>query len=221
MVDLKKTLHDIAAAIVDQPEEIRIEQIQQDIYQRVKEVCAKNYGIKVTNVSILRLSLPDTNLRAVFEQMKADRQKEIDTILANADLEASRITLAAAEESARIIAQGTTDAAEINAKTEAEVAKIYAEAQAANIELYKFLMSLDTYLNSVDETTILVVKANEYPFNILTEYSEKITVEGNDMVVNDLTYILSKLPENDRQALLNAISELIARNAERNGIEME
>ena len=82
-------------------------------------------------------------------------------------------------------------------------------------------MSLDTYLNSVDETTILVVKANEYPFNILTEYSEKITVEGNDMVVNDLTYILSKLPENDRQALLNAISELIARNAERNGIEME
>ena len=41
------------------------------------------------------------------------------------------------------------------------------------------------------------------------------------MVVNDLTYILSKLPENDRQALLNAISELIARNAERNGIEME
>lgn len=202
-------------------EEIRIEQIQQDIYQRVKEVCAKNYGIKVTNVSILRLSLPDTNLRAVFEQMKADRQKEIDTILANADLEASRITLAAAEESARIIAQGTTDAAEINAKTEAEVAKIYAEAQAANIELYKFLMSLDTYLNSVDETTILVVKANEYPFNILTEYSEKITVEGNDMVVNDLTYILSKLPENDRQALLNAISELIARNAERNGIEME
>lgn len=202
-------------------EEIRIEQIQQDIYKRVQETCAKNYGIRVTNVSILRLSLPDTNLRAVFEQMKADRQKEIDTILANADLEASRITLEAAEESARIIAQGTTDAAEINAKTESEVAKIYAEAQAANIELYKFLMGLDTYLNSVDDTTILVVKANEYPFNILTQYSEKVTVEGNDMVVNDLTYILSKLPENDRQALLNAISTLIAQNAQRNGINME
>ncbi len=201
--------------------EIRIEQIQQDIYQRVKEVCAKNYGIQVTNVSILRLSLPDTNLRAVFEQMKADRQKEIDTIMANAELEASRITLDAAEESARIIAQGTTDAAEINAKTESEVAKIYAEAQAANIELYKFLMGLDTYLNSVDETTILVVKANEYPFNILTQYSEKMTVEGNDMVVSDLTYILSKLPENDREALVNAISTLITQNAARNGIDME
>jgi predicted RNA-binding protein YlqC (UPF0109 family) len=30
MVDLKKTLHDIAAAIVDQPEEIRIEQTEED-----------------------------------------------------------------------------------------------------------------------------------------------------------------------------------------------
>ena len=130
------------------------------------------------------------------------------------------ITLAAAEESARIIAQGTTDAAEINARTESEVAKIYAEAQAANIELYKFLMGLDTYLNSVDETTVLVVKANEYPFNILTQYSEKMTVEGNDMVVSDLTYILSKLPEADREALVNAISDLIAQNARRNGIDM-
>lgn len=201
-------------------EEIKIDQIQQDICTRVQEVCAKNYGIKVTDVSILRLSLPDTNLRAVFEQMKADRQKEIDTIIAEAQLEASRITLAAAEESAQIIAQGVTDAAEITAKTEADVAKIYADAQAANIELYKFLMSLDTYANSVDETSILVVKADEYPFNILTEYSQQMTVEGNDMVVSDLTYILSQLPKEDRQTLIDAVSKLIAQSAKKSGVEM-
>lgn len=201
-------------------QEIKIEQIQQDICQRVKDVCAKNYGIKVTDVSILRLSLPDTNLRAVFDQMKADRQKEIDTILANAQLQASEITLAAAEESSQIIAQGITDAAEINAKTESEVARIYAEAQSANIELYKFIMGLDTYLNSVDETTILVVKADEYPFNVLTQYSQQMSVEGNETVVSDLNYILSKLPEADRKALVDAVSALIAQNAARNGVEL-
>lgn len=201
-------------------EEIKIDQIQRDICTRVQEVCAKNYGIEVTDVSILRLSLPDTNLRAVFEQMKADRQKEIDTIIAEAQLEASKITLAAAEESAQIIAQGVTDAAAITAKTEAEVAKIYAEAQSANIELYKFLMSLDTYQNSVDETSILVVKANEYPFNILTQYSKQMTADGNDMVVSDLTYILSQLPQADRQALINAVSALIEQSANRNGVDM-
>ena len=203
-----------------QDEEIKIEQIQQEIFSRVQEVCAKNYGIRVTDVSILRLSLPDTNLRAVFEQMKADRQKEIDSILAEAQLEASRITLAAAEESAQIIAQGVTDAAEITARTEAEVAKIYADAQAANIELYKFLMSLDTYTNSVDETSILVVKAEEYPFNILTQYAKQMTVEGDDMVVSDLTYILSQLPQAERQALVDAISRMIAQSAQKNGVDM-
>ena len=201
-------------------EEIRIDQIQQDICTRVQEVCAKNYGIRVADVSILRLSLPDTNLNAVFSQMKADRQKEIDGIIANAQLVASEITLNAAEQSAQIIAQGVTDAAAITAQTEAEVAKIYAEAQAANIELYKFLMSLDTYLNSVDDTTILVVKADEYPFNILSDYSQQMTVEGNDMVVSDLTYILSQLPEKERQALLDGVSKLIAQSAKRSGVEI-
>jgi membrane protease subunit HflC len=202
-------------------EEIKIDNIQSDICQRVREVCGKNYGIRITDVSILRLSLPSTNLDAVFEQMRADRQKEIDTIIAAAKLKASEITLAAAEESAQIVAQGVTDAAEIKAKTEADVAKIYADAQSANIELYKFLLSLDTYAKSVDETTILVVKANEYPFNILSEYAKSMTVEGNDMVVSDLTYILSQLPEKDRKALIDGVSKLIAQSAKSNGIPME
>lgn len=202
-------------------EEIKIDQIQQDIHQRVKDVCAKNYGIRITDVSILRLSLPSTNLDAVFEQMRADRQKEIDTIIAAAKLEASEITLAAAQESAQIVADGVTDAAEIKAKTEAEVAKIYADAQSANIELYKFLLSLDTYVNSVDETTILVVKADEYPFNILSEYARTMTVEGNDMVVSDLSYILSQLPEKERQDLISGVSKLIAQSAKQSGVPLE
>ena len=102
-----------------------------------------------------------------------------------------------------------------------DVAKIYADAQSANIELYKFLLSLDTYAKSVDETTILVVKANEYPFNILSEYAKSMTVEGNDMVVSDLTYILSQLPEKDRKALIDGVSKLIAQSAKSNGIPME
>jgi membrane protease subunit HflC len=181
----------------------------------------ENYGIEVTDVSILRLTLPDTNLDAVFAQMKADRQKDIDEIISKAQLVASEITLGAAEKSAQIIAQGTTEAAKIKEETEREVAKIYADAQSANIELYKFLMSLDTYLNSVDETTILVVKADEYPFNILTKYSQQMTAVGNDMVVSDLTYLLSQLPEEDRQALIEAIGLLIAQSAAANGVPME
>lgn len=194
-------------------ESIKIDSIQQEIFQRVQDTCSKNYGVHVSDVAILRLSLPDTNLQSVFSQMEADRQKEIDDILANARQQATQIIADAEQESAQIVAEGTTQAADIKAETETEVAKIYAEAQAANLELYQFLMNLNTMVSSVNETTVLVVRADEYPFNILTQYSAQMTVEGNNTAVNDLTYILTQLSQEDREAMVTAITELIVQAA--------
>lgn len=202
-------------------EEIKIDQIQQDIYTRVHDTCLANYGIEVADVSILRISLPGTNLESVFAQMTVDRQKDIDAIIAQANLESTQITTQAQKEAAQITAEGNTEAARINAETETEVARIYAEAQAANLELYQFLMNLDTMVSSVNENTVLVVKADEYPFSILTDYSKSMVVEGNNTVVNDLSYILSKLPEKDRAALVDAITGLISQAAARNGVSMD
>ena len=194
-------------------EEIKIDEIQLDIFNRVKEICQKNYGIEVVDVSILRLSLPEDNLQSVFAQMTADRQKDIDAIMAQAQLESTQIITEAKTEAAQIVADGKTEAARINAETETRVAQIYAEAQAANIELYQFLMNLDTIVASVNGETILVVKANEYPFNILTQYSKNMDIEGNNVVINDLSYIFSQLPEQDQVALVNATTELIRASA--------
>lgn len=193
-------------------EELKIEKIQSEIFERVRKSCRDNYGIEISDVSILRLSLPDTNLESVFDQMRADRQKDIDTIIANAQRDANAIISAADADAAAIIADGTTAAAEIKAQTETEVARIYAEAQAANIELYRFLRELDTVISSVGESTVLVVKADSYPFNVLTSYSEYLDGgdEGDATVIKDLSYILTKLPEKDRTDLIAAISELIA-----------
>lgn len=212
--------YELTSLVSLEKEDIKIDEIQNEIFTRVKENCLANYGINVVDVSILRLSLPDQNLSAVFEQMRADREKDIDIILAEAEKQANKITSGADTEASEIINQGVTDAAAIKAKTETEVAKIYADAQAANIELYKFLKNLDTVVSSVNSSTILVVKANEYPFNILTEYSKNMEIEGDQTVIKDLTYILSKLPEADREALINGIAALIEDAAADNGITM-
>ncbi len=77
------------------------------------------------------------------------------------------------------------------------------------MELYQFLMDLNTLSSSVGSSTVLVVKADEYPFNILTQYSQSMEAEGDETVVKDLSYILTQLEEPDRQALIDAIMELI------------
>jgi membrane protease subunit HflC len=189
--------------------EIRIDDIQKEIYNRVSANCRANYGIDIQDVSFLKISLPDTNLQSVFDQMTADRQKDIDTILAAATRDANKITSDADAEAAEIIAGGITEAAAIKAKTETEVSRIYAEAQAANLELFQFLKQLDTFTASIGSNTVLVVKADEYPFNVLTQYGDYLTTEGDTTIVKDLTYILTKLPAADREALISAISALI------------
>ncbi len=193
-------------------ESLKTRQIQDEITAVVHDKCLANYGIEVSAVSILQLSLPDTNLSSVFDQMAAERQKDIDTIIAAAERDANKIRSDADAEAAKIIAEGTTSAAEIAAAAEKEVASIYAAAQAANLELYTFLRELDTVSSSVGSGTVLVISTDTYPFNILSSYSSMLqddTDAGNTTVTKDLEYILSKLPESDRIALTEAIYGLI------------
>lgn len=205
--------YELSALVSLEKETLRNDEIQDTIFGIVRDKCLASYGVKIADVSTLRLSLPDTNLQSVFDQMEADRQKDIDTILANAERDANKITSDADAEAARIIAEGTTAAAEIKAKAEKEVAGIYAAAQQANLELYTFLRELDTVAASVGESTVLIVNTKDYPFSILSGYSDMLsgdTDAGNNTVIKDLGYILSKMNDTDRKALTDAIYALIA-----------
>lgn len=201
--------YNLSGLVSLESESLKMDEIQAKIKEQVKANCEEKYGITIADVSILRISLPDQNLESVFEQMKAERQKEIDAILAVAQRDADQMMQEADTKSAETIADGTKTAGEIQAETEKAVAGIYAEAQAANIELYQFLRNLDTLIASTNSETLLVVKADQYPFNILTEYSKQMTAEGNKTVISDLNYILTQLPEDQRVALVNAVYQLI------------
>ena len=209
--------YDLEALVSTDPGRIQMEEIQNEIYQRVRDNCAENYGIDVVDVSIMTLSLPTNNLNSIFDQMTADRQKAIDTILADAEKQANKIRTDADTEAAKIKADGVTQAAEIRSKAETEVARIHAQAQAADIDLYQFLRELDTVVKSTDSSTILVVRADEYPFSILTEYADTMLPGSEDGVIQDLNYILSRLPEQERADLVDAISQLIRQKAESMG----
>ena len=210
----------LSALVSLEKEELRIDEIENEIFTRVKANCLQNYGVDVLDVSIMRLSLPANNLESVFEQMRADREKDIAIIIAAAEKEANKIKTDAETEASKIMGEGVTEAAAIKAETEKQVAALYAQAQAANIELYKFLKNLDTIVASVNNSTVLIVKANEYPFNILTEYSKYMDIEGDKTVVRDLTYILTQLDEADRNALVTAVGALIEDAASKGGVTM-
>ena len=204
-------MYNLSDLISSSNENLKTQEIQNKIFELVKENCEVNYGIKILDVSILRVSYPETNLQSIFANISAERQGVIDAILADANAKASNITSSADAEASKIIAEGENKAAEIRAKTEKDVAEIYAKAQAANIELFKFLKELDTIVNSVNSNSVLIVDSTSYPFNILLEYGK--TVDESTAVVEDLEYLLANLPEKDREALVTAIEDLLDASA--------
>ena len=159
--------YDLRALVSMAEDDIKIGDIEERMMEDVSGQALEQYGIQVHDLHIKRLGLPSTNVRSVFTQMQAERQKYIDQLLAEGDRDAKIIRSEADAEVARIIAEGREEAALINAMTEQEVAEIYAEAHTKDPELYKFLRKLAAVEASVDEDTVMIVKTDTPPFDVL------------------------------------------------------
>lgn len=115
------------------------------ILQRQASDSAKSLGIEVIDVRIKRIDLPSEVSTAVFERMRAERQRianqhradgksAAETIRATADAKV-RITIAAAESKAK----------EIQGEGDALAAKIYADAYSKNPDFFSFYRSINAY----------------------------------------------------------------------------
>lgn len=200
-------------------ENLKTDEIQEEIFKRVKKSCGNTYSIEIIDVSILRLSYPTDTMNRIIEKIKTDRNIEITNITNEASKEANDIIISANDEATKIRGEAAEEVSKIRADAEKAVAEIYAAAQEANIELFKFLKELDTIVNSVNANTVLVVDSNAYPFNILLEYGQ--IVDENTSVITELEYIMSVLSEEDREALVDAILLLLSTQGNQGNAESE
>jgi membrane protease subunit HflC len=119
-------------------------------------------------LKIKRLALPDANIQSVFGQMIAERQKYAAQYIAEGERDSAIIVSEASARAAEIIAQGRFEAAEIDAETEKRIAEIYGDAYNANSRLFIFLKKLIALENSVSPDTVLIMRASESPFDVIT-----------------------------------------------------
>ena len=202
--------YQLSSLVSLEKEEIKIDQIQAEIFTLMKDACRNSYGIEIRDVSILRLMFPDANLEQVFADMRAARQTQIDEILSKAYKKAQEINDDANLKAESIKAEGTVAAAEISKETKQAVADIHAAAYNNGQELYDFLQYLDTLVASVNGETVLVIDINKPPFNVLVQYADQLTYEGEEILIEDLERILEQMPEEDRQSVVEGITALLA-----------
>jgi len=126
---------------------------------------AATLGIKVADVRIKRIDLPDDGasgtesvLDRVFNRMRADREEVATRTRAEGNERAEKIRAEADQQAQVILANAERDAAKIRGEGDAKAAEIYAAAYGKDAEFYAFHRSLEAYRGALaDGKTTLVL----------------------------------------------------------------
>lgn len=159
--------HDLSALVSTTPSDLQVDQIELELLAATAPVALRSYGVAIEQVRLERIALPEENVTAVFEQMRAERRQFAAKFEAEGQKEASRIRSEATLEAARIQAKSAEEQARIRGESAAEVAKTYADAHRVDPELYRFTRSLDSIGKMVTGNTTLILRTDSEPFSLL------------------------------------------------------
>ncbi|MBK8269086.1 MAG: hypothetical protein IPK83_12575 [Planctomycetes bacterium] len=160
--------HPLSELVNVDPNEMKLDEIEQEFLSGVKDLAFEKYGIDIVSVGIKRLGLPESVTKDVFARMKEDRQTAIKQLTAEGDAKATEIRVTAEEISKKVIARADAYAKSLRGQGDAEAAKYY-RIFAENPELSAFLKKLETVESIFESGQItLVLDADKFvPFDVL------------------------------------------------------
>ena len=118
---------------------------------------AADYGIEIVDVRIKRADLPRENEQAVFDRMKAERERMAKQFRSEGDEEAVKIRAKTDKDREVILADAYKLAQEVRGNGEAQAIKIYADAYTQDPDFYEFIRTMDAYKKVFDDKTKLVL----------------------------------------------------------------
>jgi membrane protease subunit HflC len=165
--------HDLSALVSTNPADLQVDQVEAELLSSTAPIALRNYGVTIEQIRLERIALPQENVSAVFDQMRAERRQFAAKFEAEGELEASRIRSEAELEAARTRAKGAEEQARIRGEAAAQIAKTYADAQRVDPELYRFTRSLDSLDKLVKSNTSLILRTDSEPFSLLENKDRK------------------------------------------------
>jgi membrane protease subunit HflC len=165
--------HDLSALVSTNPHDLQVDQIESELLTSAAPAALRNYGVRIEQIRLERIALPEENVRAVFEQMRAERGQFAARFEAEGEKAASEIRAQAELEAARIRAKSAEEQARIRGQSAADVARTYADAHKGDPELYRFTRSLESLGKIVTGSTSLILRTDSEPFSLLQGKSKQ------------------------------------------------
>jgi len=168
-LEITASSFDLASLVNTEPEQIKLDQFENALRQRINEQALKVYGITIRQVGLERLTLASDTLSATIERMKAERETVAAERSAQGQRMADQIRSNADRDSRVLQAQAKVDAAEIEAKSRIASAAIYKQAYSTDPQLYTLLRSLESLDAIVGPNTRLILRTDAAPFRVLID----------------------------------------------------
>ncbi|HKJ76515.1 MAG TPA: protease modulator HflC [Gammaproteobacteria bacterium] len=118
---------------------------------------ATEFGIKVVDVRIKRVELPQEVSSSVYRRMEAERSRVAKELRAQGHEAAERLRAEADRQVTVLLAEARRDAERIRGQGDARATEIYADAFTRDEEFYGFYRSLQAYNNVFDKPEDLLV----------------------------------------------------------------
>ncbi|MES0825225.1 protease modulator HflC [Ruegeria sp. SCP11] len=129
---------------------------------------AQALGVNVIDVRLKATDLPQANLEATFDRMKAEREREATDERARGNEAAQRVRAQADRTVVELVSDANREAEIIRGEADAERNAIFAEAYGADPEFFEFYRSLSAYENALQgSNSSLILSPDSEFFNYL------------------------------------------------------
>jgi membrane protease subunit HflC len=130
---------------------------------------AKSFGIEVADVRIKRADLPPENERAVYERMKAERDREAKRYRSEGEERALGIRAQADRDKTVILSEANRKSQVLKGEGDATATKLYADAYQKDPKFFYFLKTMEAYKTTFGERDTMIMTPESEFFRYLKE----------------------------------------------------
>ena len=127
------------------------------------------YGIGLIDVRIKRINYVKEVQQKVFERMISERKRAAEKYRSEGQGKRAEIEGQMEKELNQIRSEAYKVAEEVKGKADAEAINIYADAYNRDPEFYGFIKTLDTYRNTIDKDTTVILSTDSEYFEYLKD----------------------------------------------------
>lgn len=125
---------------------------------------SEDLGLDVVDVRLKQTNLPQQNLAATFDRMRAEREREATDERARGEEAAQRIRAQADRTVVELVSEAQRESEIVRGEADAERNGIFAEAYGADEDFFRFYRSLTAYENAItgSNSTLVITPDSEF-----------------------------------------------------------